>query len=285
MSTMITDKEKKFLENRHRGGDNGEKGLLFEYYYTVFKIVKLINSHWQDLNNINLKRQQADSFIDDLYIKFSTNEEFYQLKNTQDLSWGSIADISSLHYGYKRQGELLENKSFSFFLVMSNSDIISNIRSSIPSEIKDYTKVIHFPYCKTISLLTQVHDEFKNELNILSGLTNPSLDQTINIANATLAIWMDNENLCSLEQIRNKLESFSVPIKKDEEYKANQIFIDILEKIPEFKFKFEANLFIWEWGDADHGNYVVYSSEFVNFQKKVINYMPLDFEVLESLME
>ena len=41
----ITQKEKKYLKNKHKGGKNNSKGAIYESYYATYQIVSFMNQY------------------------------------------------------------------------------------------------------------------------------------------------------------------------------------------------------------------------------------------------
>ena len=41
----ISPQEKKYLKNKHKGGNNNSKGNIYESFYTTYCIALFMNSH------------------------------------------------------------------------------------------------------------------------------------------------------------------------------------------------------------------------------------------------
>mgnify|MGYP001513211161 len=99
----ITQKEKKYLKNKHKGGKNNSKGAIYESYYATYQIVSFMNQYITQLSNVHLTTQLHDAFVDDLFIEEpNAHKTYHQLKDVKDLTW----ETSKLKYDFKRQTEI-----------------------------------------------------------------------------------------------------------------------------------------------------------------------------------
>ena len=84
----ITQKEKKYLKNKHKGGKNNSKGAIYESYYATYQIVSFMNQYITQLSNVHLTTQLRDAFVDDLFIEEpNAHKTYHQLKDVKDLTW------------------------------------------------------------------------------------------------------------------------------------------------------------------------------------------------------
>ena len=73
----ITDEERIYLKNKHRGGENNRKGSQYENFYAVYCIAKLMDECQSQLDAVHLTSQVEDVFVDDLLIEKPTLEKIY----------------------------------------------------------------------------------------------------------------------------------------------------------------------------------------------------------------
>ena len=59
----ITQKEKKYLKNKHKGGKNNSKGAIYESYYATYQIVSFMNQYITQLSNVHLTTQLHDALL------------------------------------------------------------------------------------------------------------------------------------------------------------------------------------------------------------------------------
>ena len=85
-----TDEIKKYLKNKHQGGENNQKGGLFEDFYAVYQIVSCIDRYKSSLDSVKFQTQLEDTFVDDMLIVLPEWNIYHQLKNTKVLSWGKV---------------------------------------------------------------------------------------------------------------------------------------------------------------------------------------------------
>ena len=87
----ITQKEKKYLKNKHKGGKNNSKGAIYESYYATYQIVSFMNQYITQLSNVHLTTQLHDAFVDDLFIEEpNAHKTYHQLKDVKDLTWENV---------------------------------------------------------------------------------------------------------------------------------------------------------------------------------------------------
>ena len=109
----ITQKEKKYLKNKHKGGKNNSKGAIYESYYATYQIVSFMNQYITQLSNVHLTTQLHDAFVDDLFIEEpNAHKTYHQLKDVKDLTW----ETSKLKYDFKRQTEISSERNEKFKL-------------------------------------------------------------------------------------------------------------------------------------------------------------------------
>ena len=85
-----TDAIKQYLKNKHQGGENNQKGGLFEDFYAVYQIVSCIAKYKSSFDRVEFQTQLEDTFVDDMLIAHPELNMYHQLKNTQSLSWGKV---------------------------------------------------------------------------------------------------------------------------------------------------------------------------------------------------
>lgn len=145
----ITQKEKKYLKNKHKGGKNNSKGAIYESYYATYQIVSFMNQYITQLSNVHLTTQLHDAFVDDLFIEEpNAHKTYHQLKDVKDLTW----ETSKLKYDFKRQTEISSERNEKFKLKLIYSNPNSSV-STVPSEGGS-------DHCFTLS----VHTTDKNRL-------------------------------------------------------------------------------------------------------------------------
>ena len=63
-----TDAIKQYLKNKHQGGENNQKGGLFEDFYAVYQIVSCIAKYKSSFDRVEFQTQLEDTFVDDMLI-------------------------------------------------------------------------------------------------------------------------------------------------------------------------------------------------------------------------
>lgn len=194
----ITQQEKTYLKNKHRGGQNNSKGAIYESYYATYKIASFINQHITQLENVLLTSQVTDTFVDDLLIKEPGSHLIYhQLKDVKNLTW----ETGKLKYDFTRQMEISSEKHELFDLNLIYSDQNCSV-CVIPPEFCQYTTATYFPACSSINQLIISYPPFKEAIQNITVLPNAEDDVLSGIATAILGTWnsIEQKNV-SLQQI------------------------------------------------------------------------------------
>ena len=178
----ITQKEKKYLKNKHKGGKNNSKGAIYESYYATYQIVSFMNQYITQLSNVHLTTQLHDAFVDDLFIEEpNAHKTYHQLKDVKDLTW----ETSKLKYDFKRQTEISSERNEKFKLKLIYSNPNSSV-STVPSEISSYTTSEYFPSCSSINQLILSHPIFKEAIQQITVSQHAENDELFGIAAAIL---------------------------------------------------------------------------------------------------
>jgi hypothetical protein bacD2_24866 len=73
---VLTSDQKKYLEHKHQGGLNNQKGASYEDYYAVFQIVVYARKYKKSLDCVFFQTQLKDSFVDDLLIVYPSQKKY-----------------------------------------------------------------------------------------------------------------------------------------------------------------------------------------------------------------
>ena len=144
----ISPQERKYLMNKHKGGNNNSKGNIYESFYTTYCIALFMNSHMAQLDSVHFTSQLEDSFVDDLLIEESNTAHriYHQIKDVESLSW----QTKRLQYDFERQMNISSERGedFELRLVHSNSPTMV---TPIPEKIVSSTSVSFFPAEKSLN--------------------------------------------------------------------------------------------------------------------------------------
>lgn len=137
----ISPQEKKYLKNKHKGGNNNSKGNIYESFYTIYCIALFMNSHITQLDSVYFTSQLEECFVDDLLIEESNTAHriYHQIKDVKNLSW----QTKQLKHDFERQMDISSEmgENFELKLVHSNSPTMV---TPIPEEIVSSTSVSFF---------------------------------------------------------------------------------------------------------------------------------------------
>lgn len=209
----ITESERRYLKNKHKGGWNNEKGNRYEGYYAIYQIALLINTYYGNLDAVHLTSHVPDAFVDDLLISKPSCRVYHQLKDVKDLSWG----YSNVKNDFKRQIDISkeQNEQFKLKLVNSKRDF-----SNIPAEISEFTVLEYFPSYNTLDKLYWEYPEFRRAIENIAVPGRDNNDELMAIAITILGVWNSIDTPVSLKDIVDK-------VRKNNSYDSLKIYPSI----------------------------------------------------------
>jgi len=136
-----------YVGNKHRGGVNGQKGTRYEDFYAVLRVAELSSKYIEQNMDYEIEGQSL-AFVDDIVISFPDlkNAEYYQLKNSNQVSWGTM-ELKSICDDFLKQHQLnikMDIKS-TIILVVPDERVGLRLQKSIPSQIANFSRVEIFP--------------------------------------------------------------------------------------------------------------------------------------------
>ena len=75
------------LTRRHRGGQNGAKGIRYEDFFAMYRLACLAREYLEEGKDAQMAGQVSDALVDDLEIfkESDSYQENYQLKNSHNI--------------------------------------------------------------------------------------------------------------------------------------------------------------------------------------------------------
>lgn len=247
---MRSEDEAKYLANKHRGGENNQKGGLYEDFYAVYQIVSCIASYKNSLDAVAFQTQLEDTYVDDLLIAHPSNNVYHQLKDTKSLNWSGAGD-RTIQSDFEHQIADCKERDEDFALKLVYSATGSEV-SDIPESIKDYTSVENFPHADEINQLVLISSLFKDALRHISAKGNMStVDELANIAVAFLGIWRgaNTNNRISLSDIVTRagnIFNFNLTIYPDKVM--TKECRSILDGVDGLEYRISGRELIWSLG-------------------------------------
>lgn len=241
-----------YLENKHRGGINNEKGSQYELNYATYQIsnyLLLTNDH-----NIHIKTQIEGAYLDDLLITLDDIHKYYQIKNVKNLHWQSLENDFNSQFDKSTANK----EKFELGLVYSDSDF----SAEISDKLKSHTEFIYFPYTSTLYLLIDSYKPFKDSLIKLCTIKEPTNDLLYGIATAIIGVWcsIDKPKGTSMNYIADKLNNFKVNTILNADKEINNKCKYILNSIPNFSYEIKGNKLIWDYAHSK-GNSTMWTPE------------------------
>lgn len=247
-----TDDIKLYLKNKHLGGENNQKGSLFEDFYAVYQIVSYIAKYKSSFDNVEFLTQLEDTFVDDMLIAHSEQNIYHQLKNTQSLSWGKVDKQGDIAFDFVHQIEDCKkrNEKFALKLVYSLQD--SKVSQQIPQEIMEQTSTEYFDYSPDLNSLVIISSPLKHALMAITpnGEKSPT-DDLANIASVFLGVWKgrNSKNRISLEEIIHRAENCKhVNLKIYPDERMSKDCQKVLDAIEGFKYYISGRMLYWSIG-------------------------------------
>lgn len=247
-----TDEIKQYLRNKHQGGENNQKGGLFEDFYAVYQIVSCIAKYQPSFEGVEFQTQLEDTFVDDMLIAHPEQNTYHQLKNTQSLSWGKVDKKDDIAFDFAHQIEDCKDRKENFALKLVYSLKNNKVGGQIPEEIKEHTSTEYFDYSSDLNSLVILSATLKHVLRAISpnGDDTPT-DDLANIASMFLGVWKgcDSKNGISLKEIIHKAEHFKhINLKIYYDESLSEDCKRVLDAIEDFKYHIKGRMFYWSTG-------------------------------------
>lgn len=284
----LTAREKRYLENKKRGGFINQRGNTYESYFTLYHILRNTNKYLASLSSVAYSAQE-DAFIDDLFVRENSDRFLYQLKTSKDLNWGS-GKIKTLQFDFVKQKRIeTDNKTtFELGLVVSYRNLRKKMFQKLPTALKSCTKILFFPYHLSINKQISNYKNFRDELVSLISFNNPSHDKLESLAACILGSWeASTKKNVLLSDIIKLVENIPYSFIRSAVVHTLSIpFKTILDKIPHFMYIVSHGYVTWSYKSTDTGTifYKIGSIEFTQIENAVIAANPTDFTTLEPLI-
>lgn len=285
----MNKRTKDYLARKQLGGEINQRGNDYEQIYTCFRIMEFILRYPENLHNIYLSSQYAAS-IDDLHIdqripgKF--REIFHQLKTSAKLDWKN--GEHSLFFDFREQVKILrqKQKAFQLLLIVSNDGVYRAMKEAMPTKLKRYSQVKHFPWFGSLNAHCVYHKKFREMAERLCAFSDA--DKINAIVKSLLAGWIctDKKNV-PLSQILNSALVLGRPyLRSSVPTLPQDQALTILNNIAGFSFMVQHGYFKWKFAHTDSGQilYPIDSPEFRNIEQEIIAKRPTTFDALELII-
>lgn len=247
---MRSEEDAKYLANKHRGGENNQKGGLYEDYYAVYQIVSCIASYKTSSDAVAFQTQLEDTYVDDLLIAHPSNNVYHQLKDTETLTWSS-GSSRTIQSDFEHQIADCKERDENFALKLVYYATGSKF-SDIPESIKDYTSVENFPHADDLNQLIFISGAFKESLKLISAKGEASTDdELLTLAMVFLGAWRslnskERLQLSSIVDLAGKAHNFNLAIYPD--LKMSDECKMILDAIPGLDYRLCGRELMWTLG-------------------------------------
>ncbi len=280
-----------YLNNKNRGGEINQKGNTYENFFTVYQLAKLSETVLEEGTVIQLMSQVL-AFVDDLIIDYQSEAplQHYQLKNAKTLSWGT--GLRSIADDFHKQHQLNQriSRACELILVVSNQTLQVELGAAMPSILRPFSGVLHFPYYPNLFQVIEASPDFRAAIAYLSAFDDPEPDKVETVATVLLGAWVSSsregvsvrEILYKARQLNSSyIRSFSQDLQLDPEVEK------ILDRIKDFTYNLTKGFLHWQYRDGLTEGTLPYSIEteqFRRFQDLIKRQRPLTFEELESFL-
>lgn len=241
-----------YLANKHRGGENNQKGGLYEDFYAVFQIVSCLAKYKHQLDDVSFQTQLEDTFVDDLLIAQPDVNVYHQLKNTQQVAWGKVEKIGDIAFDFAHQIEDCKERDESFALKLIFSVQKTSVKEEIPELIEGYSEAEWFPYQQDINQLVLISSDLKKALRSISAEgADAQDDQLANIATLFLGVWRgaNSKSRVSLSDLIKKAESEKrVNLAIYPDTVISKECKKILDAIVGIEYHVSGRMFYWRFG-------------------------------------
>jgi hypothetical protein len=277
-----------YLENKHRGGINNQKGNSYETFFTIYQIAKLFNERVN--HETTFFTVQAFSFIDDLIIEVQSEHlnKFFQIKDIQALTWAGgdhpLQDDFENQYNICLQN----NQEAELYLTLSRFELCERLRAQLPGRISQFTTVIHFNSALSINSLLRVNEEFRDQLVEMCAISNPSSDTLDALGTIILGAWdATDKTRVSMKTLLENCYHQSPNYIKGLADRLSVRLDNFLSSVSGFTFEIEQGYLQWNYNNTDKGilQFAIGTQKFLQWENDVINTGPgIDFELLEPFL-
>ncbi len=282
------------LTRRHRGGQNGAKGIRYEDFFAMCRLACLAKEYLEEGKDAQMAGQVSDAFVDDLEI-FKDSDKFqenYQLKNSDNITWGSgkksiIADFHNQYLLNTKCGYRSRIK-----LIVSDLKTVVSLQKNMPIDLQEFAVAEHFCCCETLSQLFQTDNKSREVISYLCARPDQA-DKVEAVALVLLSAWIDSSasrgehirisNLISAAKKRCPFYIRLIGECPDLEKEVEEI----LKTIPDFTYLIERGFFSWEYLNGLDSGILAYDCidpKFGKFQSLVLKQRPSSFDELEGLL-
>lgn len=245
-----TEQIKHYLNNKHKGGENNQRGGLFEDFYAVYQIVSCLAKYKYSFEGVKFQTQLEDTFVDDLLIAHPNQNVYHQLKNTKELSWGSTDKIGNIAFDFAGQISDCKERDEDFALKLVYSLKDSNIGEHIPKAINEHSTVEYFDYEGDLNSLVLISHPLKMALKEIAPDNTPT-DDLVNIAIVFLGIWKacDSKNRISLKEIVNKVKMINrINLRIFPQEAISDECKSLLDAFEGLQYHITGRMFYWNFG-------------------------------------
>jgi len=202
----VTADEKKYLENKHKGGISNSKGASYELYYIVREIMRFLVQYKDNHSSVSLTAQKEYVYVDDLVEYEPDLVTYCQLKNVEGLRWINGNKTHTITEDFECQSKMCMEKGEMYRLRLVYSDSEFAV-SNVPGTLVSYTSTEFFDNYDSIEQMVL------SERNLVDSFkqTYPqfdSLDKVSNYAVAVCGIWAGcnrSNNNVNLQEIINEV--------------------------------------------------------------------------------
>lgn len=264
-----------YLGNKHRGGVSGQKGTRYEDYYAVYRFAEFAGESYTEAGGLNGNESleflsQVKCFVDDLVIRGGrlSGEQFYQLRNVQDLSWGSGG--KSLAWNFENQKTLSMQAGYdcNCCVVVPDEELRATLAEGMPSKLAKFSEVQYFPWLETLDRYIRSWPEFYEAIASLSAYEQPTYEKCLPVARGLLAAWVDaGANPVRMENVLRELQSTSSYVRPIEgERQLSDEFVEALAQVENFVWWQERGYFHWRSADGLDSGTLTYNCHTPRFE-------------------
>lgn len=289
IESLFGQETKNYLQNKNRGGINGEKGSTYENHHALYQVAVLARDLIEFSQDATICSQDL-AFVDDLVIDRGGNNALrnYQLKNSSTVFWGqgdkSIQD--DFHKQHILNQAILRGSEL--YLVVSDSALQRTLSKNCPESIRDFSQVVYFPYQKQLSKLLESFSGLKEAIQYLCPFEE--VDKVECAAGVLLgAITSSDRSNLSVREILEKASAFSPSYIRSlgEELSIDPQVAIILSNIKDFTYNVSKGFLFWDYGGGIFTGTVTHridSESFGKIQRLVKQFKPTSFADIQDFL-
>ena len=237
----LSDDDLRYLSNKHRGGINNKNGNIYEDFYTVCLIFRLMASNHSA--DTLVCRQKENAFVDDLYVVMNDKDMYCQLKNKKEIYWGKN-EKGNICYDFVKQEELCDKLGKQYILRLVSTERPKDEKPAFLT----HSEMEFFPFYENINIYA--YDEIGKDVALACNFRENEYARISDVMTLMLGLCCSNvDKTLTLGQLADDITKISHGYYSCKSIYRN-IDKELLDKLSNMGFdvSIEGETIFWKYG-------------------------------------